>query len=242
VKNVRTVSDTKRAFYNTHTRPINSVYRRFVEELLVEMHLLVVNDDFRYDPLYALGVVSAFQQFMHNYHPDQDKAAIFDALCQAIETNPQQYQQDAQAITDLTRGKTAEEVVQWIADATAHESTDPLQAQLRTLATNPRFKYNRPFAIGIYTLLEMATPELAKDDTRLTNLLEQVSQALHLPDDKLRKDLELYRSNLEKMSQARQMVEDLLEAERKKRQKNAAPAASEETLTVDPPTPSEASQ
>jgi len=40
VNNVRTVSDTKRAFYTLHTRPINTIYRRVVEELIVEMHLL----------------------------------------------------------------------------------------------------------------------------------------------------------------------------------------------------------
>ncbi|NEQ21393.1 MAG: photosystem II biogenesis protein Psp29, partial [Microcoleus sp. SIO2G3] len=28
MNNVRTVSDTKRDFYNHHTRPINSIYRR----------------------------------------------------------------------------------------------------------------------------------------------------------------------------------------------------------------------
>ncbi|MFM6586777.1 MAG: photosystem II biogenesis protein Psp29, partial [Microcystis panniformis] len=30
---IRTVSDSKRDFYTRHTRPINSVYRRVVEEL-----------------------------------------------------------------------------------------------------------------------------------------------------------------------------------------------------------------
>jgi len=234
VKNVRTVSDTKRAFYGTHTRPINSVYRRFVEELLVEMHLLAVNEDFRYDPIYALGVVTAFQQFMQSYQPDQDKAAIFDALCQAIQTNPQQYQQDAQAITELTRGKTVEELVQWITEAASSDSSDPIQAQLRAIATNPRFKYNRLFAIGLYTLLEMADPDLVKDETRFTDLLTQLSTALNLPDGKPQKDLELYRSNLEKMSQARQMIEDLLEAERKKRQKASSPDNPEESVSTEP--------
>ncbi|HAX86545.1 MAG TPA: photosystem II biogenesis protein Psp29, partial [Cyanobacteria bacterium UBA11370] len=64
MNNVRTVSDTKRDFYNCHTRPINSIYRRVVEELMVEMHLLSVNVDFRYDPIYALGVVTSFNRFM----------------------------------------------------------------------------------------------------------------------------------------------------------------------------------
>lgn len=242
VKNVRTVSETKRAFYSTHTRPINSVYRRFVEELLVEMHLLAVNDDFRYDPIYALGVVTAFQQFMQSYQPDQDKAAIFDALCQAIQTNPQQYHQDAQTITELTRGKTVEELVGWVTEAASSDSADSIQSQLRTIATNPRFKYNRLFVIGLYTLLEMADPDLIKDETRFTDLLTQLSTALNLPEGKPQKDLELYRSNLEKITQARQMIEDLLEAERKKRQKAAAPTSVEDSVPTEPPASTEAPQ
>ncbi|MFM6220517.1 MAG: photosystem II biogenesis protein Psp29, partial [Dolichospermum sp.] len=57
MNNVRTVSDTKKTFYTLHTRPINTIYRRVVEELMVEMHLLSVNVDFSYDAIYALGVV-----------------------------------------------------------------------------------------------------------------------------------------------------------------------------------------
>ncbi len=60
MNNVRTVSETKRAFYGQHTRPINALYRRVVEELMVEMHLLLVNVEFEYDSIYALGVVSVF--------------------------------------------------------------------------------------------------------------------------------------------------------------------------------------
>lgn len=242
VKNVRTVSETKRAFYNSHTRPINSVYRRFVEELLVEMHLLSVNEDFRYDPIYALGVVTSFERFMQNYQPEKDKAAIFDALCQSVGTNPQQYQQDAQYLTELTSGKTGKEIVQWIVEAADQESDDPFQSQLRAIATHPRFKYSRIFAIGLYSLLEMSDPALVKDEARFKEYLEQLASALNLPDGKPQKDLELYRSNLEKMAQARQMVEDLLEAERRKRQQTPTPDDSEETLAADPPAPSEASQ
>ena len=72
MNNVRTVSETKRTFYSLHTRPINTIYRRVVEELMVEMHLLDVNADFKYDPIYALGVVTTFDRFMEGYKPSED--------------------------------------------------------------------------------------------------------------------------------------------------------------------------
>jgi hypothetical protein len=39
-----------------------------------------------------------------------------------------------------------------------------------------------------------------------------------LPADKITKDLELYSSNLEKMTQARQVMQDILAADKKKRE------------------------
>ena len=82
MNNVRTVSDTKRAFYGQHTRPINAIYRRVVEELMVEMHLLLVNADFNYDSIYALGVVNTFDRFMKGYEPESDRTSIYTAIIQ----------------------------------------------------------------------------------------------------------------------------------------------------------------
>ncbi|MER3587246.1 MAG: photosystem II biogenesis protein Psp29, partial [Mastigocladus sp. ERB_26_1] len=77
MNNVRTVSDTKRTFHSLHTRPINTIYRRVVEELMVEMHLLAVNVDFSYNPIFALGVVTSFDRFMQGYQPESDRESIF---------------------------------------------------------------------------------------------------------------------------------------------------------------------
>lgn len=217
VKNVRTVSDTKRAFYNGHTRPINSIFRRVVEELMVEMHLLEVNEDFHYDPIYALGVVTSFERFMQGYQPEKDKASIFTSLCQAQGGDPQKYQQDAQELVDLASPMSADQLIDWITQSASHDSSEKLPAQIRAIATNSKFKYSRLFAIGLFTLLELVDPELVKDEPKCTQALQQISTALNLPEGKAQKDLELYRSNLEKMAQARKMLQDILETDRKKR-------------------------
>jgi photosystem II biogenesis protein Psp29 len=95
---VRTVSDAKRDFYAHHTRPINSIYRRVVDELLVEMHLLSVNVDFAYDPVYALGVVTTFDRFMENYTPKPTWGLFLMPLCKPVGGSPEQYRQDAEAV------------------------------------------------------------------------------------------------------------------------------------------------
>lgn len=234
VNNVRTVSETKRAFYNTHTRPINSIYRRVVEELMVEMHLLTVNADFHYDPFYALGVFTSFHRFMQAYRPEQDIASIFDGLCIALQDDPQRYRHDAKRLEALASLASGQQVVAWLEQSESIADFTNLQDQLRAIAGNPNFKYSRLFGIGLFTLVESADAELVKDETQRVDAFKRICAALNLSEDKLQKDLELYRSNLEKMAQARIVMEDVLKAERKKREdRERDKAAASQSATTD---------
>ncbi|MGD1908838.1 MAG: photosystem II biogenesis protein Psp29 [Leptolyngbyaceae cyanobacterium] len=219
MSNVPTVSDTKRAFYSHHTRPISSVYRRVIEELLVEMHLLRVNEDFSYDPIYALGIVTTFDRFMDGYRPEGDKEAIFKALCQAVGSTAEQYRQDAQQLSGSLDGVSLDSLKTTIADPATGDSA--LQGTFKALADQDRFKYSRAFGIGLYTLLEAVDAEVTKEKEALTEFIQATADALSISFDKLQKDLELYRSNLDKMAQAKIMMADILAADRKKREERA---------------------
>lgn len=218
---VRTVSDTKRDFYTYHTRPINSIYRRVVEELMVEMHLLSVNVDFNYDPIYGLGVVTCFDRFMQSYQPGNDKESIFNALCQAVGGEAQQYQEDAQRLKTSVESMSGQDLISWFSSPTSENGTGDLATTIAAIAQNSQFKYSRLFAIGLFSLLEQADSELAQDQKQLEEVLNKISSGLNLPSEKLQKDLELYRSNLEKMAQARVVIEDAIQADRKKREERA---------------------
>lgn len=221
MNNVRTVSDTKRDFYNHHTRPVNSIYRRIVEELMVEMHLLSVNVDFHYDPIFALGVVTSFNRFMQGYRPERDKESIFDALCQAVGNEPQQYKHETDQLLTMAEHLSGKDLIAWFSAPTPIDAAGNIHNTVEGIADNPKFKYSRLFAIGLYTLLEQADSELVQNEKQRNDALKQLAHALHLPDEKLQKDLELYRSNLEKMAQAQIVMEDAIKAERKKREQRA---------------------
>ncbi|BAB72604.1 photosystem II biogenesis protein Psp29 [Anabaena sp. FACHB-709] len=222
---LRTVSDTKRTFYALHTRPINTIYRRVVEELMVEMHLLSVNVDFSYNPIYALGVVTTFDRFMEGYQPERDKESIFSAICQAVEQEPQRYRQDAERLQAVAQSLPVNDLVAWLSQANHLQQDADLQAQLQAIANNSNFKYSRLFAIGLFTLLEQSNPDLVKDEKQRTEALKSIAAGLHLSDDKFSKDLELYRSNLDKMTQALAVMADMLTADRKKREQRQQQAS-----------------
>ncbi|GCL41937.1 Thf1-like protein [Dolichospermum planctonicum] len=217
VNNVRTVSDTKKTFYHLHTRPINTIYRRVVEELMVEMHLLSVNVDFSYDGIYALGVVTTFDRFMAGYQPEQDQESIFQAICHAVEQDPHRYRQDASRLQALAANVPVQDLIAGLSQATLLNQDADLQRQLEAIAANSNFKYSRLFAIGLFALLAESAPAFVKDDTQRTEALKTIAKGLHLSEDKLIKDLELYSSNLEKMAQALIVMADILSADRKKR-------------------------
>ncbi|WP_234488537.1 photosystem II biogenesis protein Psp29 [Oxynema sp. CENA135] len=241
VNNVRTVSDTKRAFYSTHTRPINSIYRRVVEELMVEMHLLSVNTDFHYDPIYALGVVTSFDRFMQGYRPERDREGIFNALCHSIEADPQQYRSDAQRILDSTRELSDTEILGVLKRSEGNDRTQELQQLLSEISSNPKFKYSRLFGIGLFTLLEQTQANALKDAKQREELFSAIAAALSLPEEKIKKDVELYQSNLEKMTQARSVMEDIIAADRKKREQRAQQQKQKDAVATPPSSSDEGS-
>lgn len=230
---VRTVSDTKRDFYTYHTRPINSIFRRVVEELLVEMHLLSVNADFRYDPFYALGVVTSFERFMQGYRPEADKDSIFQSMCQAVGDTAEHYKQDSIALLELAKRCSGTQLIDCFRQDVPPEGAQELWEKIEAIAKNKNFKYSRLFAIGIYTFLGESEPQLLEDSEKRDEMLTTVTTGLNLPAEKMQKDLDLYRSNLEKMNQVLAVLEDALLAERKRREKEEAEAQAKVAASIE---------
>lgn len=237
MNNLSTVSDTKRKFYSYHTRPIESIYRRVVEELMVEMHLLGTNVDFAYDPIYALGVVSSFDRFMGSYRSERDKNSIFEALCRSIDSDPQTYRSDAANMQEFARSMQGQDIVAWLAHPTNEGVGAQLASTLSAIASKPKFKYSRLFGVGIFTIVEQAAPDLLKDEKKRHAAVEQICTALHLPTDKMQKDLDAYRSNLDKLVQMEAVMADMAEAERKKREKREQDKMAAAANTTAPESP-----
>lgn len=242
MNNVRTVSDTKRAFYSQHTRPINAIYRRVVEELMVEAHLLLVNADFNYDSIYALGVVSTYDRFMQGYEPAGDRDNIYRAILQANEADPDQYRRDAEELLGVAKSLPSIDAFKSVLNEAKTESgSDTLKANLHKAISNPKFKYSRLFAIGLYNVIEAIDADMLNDKDKRDALMTEVATTISLNEDLLRKDIDLYRGNLEKMAQAQEVMKDMIEAEKKKKAKREedkkkraeAKAAAEKTETTE---------
>ena len=230
---MKTVSDSKRAFYAAYPRPINSIYRRVIEELLVEMHLLSVNADFKSDPIYYLGIVTSFERLMQGYEPEKDKEKIFNALCTSTDADPETYKSQAGTLLSLAKDKSTSELIEWLNNPESSDDTSYIVEPIKAISNNDNFKYSRPFAIGIYTLLEESDRELVKDKEKLEATTDTITKNFGISGEKMKKDLDLYRGNLEKMDQLLKVIEDVLEASRKQRQKRQEKQSSDENKTTE---------
>ncbi|KAL0399996.1 UNVERIFIED_CONTAM: protein THYLAKOID FORMATION1, chloroplastic [Sesamum radiatum] len=86
-----TVSETKSNFLKAYKRPIPSIYNTVLQELIVQQHLMRYKRSYQYDPVFALGFVTVYDQLMEGYPSDEDREAIFKAYIEALNEDPAQY-------------------------------------------------------------------------------------------------------------------------------------------------------
>ncbi|MEB3261887.1 MAG: photosystem II biogenesis protein Psp29, partial [Cyanobacteriota bacterium] len=87
----------------------------------------------------------------------------------------------------------------------------------------PDFHYSRLMAVGLLSLLEQALGADGMDPGTLRTYAHDLGAAMGLLQERLDKDLSLYASNLEKMAQAVELMEETVAAERRKRERRTEP-------------------
>ncbi len=232
-----TVADSKRAFHSAYPHVISPLYRRMVDELLVELHLLSRQQGFRADPLFATGLVQVFDSFSKGYRPEGQRESLFQALCASSGFDAAGLRQQQQHTLQALGQHSVEEVRQWI-ERQGDGAPAPLAEALASIRRED-FHYSRLMAVGLLTLLEQAQGADGLDPQKLREDAQEIGASMGLLRERLDKDLSLYAGNLEKMAQAVVMMEETVAAERRRRERQAmADQAGESTeVSVEPATP-----
>ncbi len=212
-----TVSDSKRAFHAAFPHVISPLYRRMVDELLVELHLLSRQKGFRIDPLFAVGLVQVFDGFARGYRPDQHREALLEALCSASGFQADQLRSLRDGAVAAMAEVGVETVQAWI-ERQGEGAPEPLARALAEIR-RPDFHYSRLMAVGLLSLLEQARGADAMDPQELRRYAHELGEAMGLMKDRLDKDLNLYATNLEKMAQAVELMEETVAADRRRRER-----------------------
>ncbi|CAA6672022.1 unnamed protein product [Spirodela intermedia] len=217
-----TVSDTKMNFLKAYKRPIPSVYNTVLQELLVQQHLMRYKRTYQYDAVFALGFVTVYDQLMDGYPYSDDRDAIFKAYIEALKEDPELYRSDSQKLEQWARAQNASSLVDFPSREGDVEGI--LKDIAQRVASKGNFNYSRFFAIGLFRLLELAN---APEPT----VLEKLCAALNIEKRSVDRDLDVYRNLLSKLVQAKELLREYVEREKKKREERAGSQKANEAVT-----------
>jgi len=213
---VPTVADTKGKFIQTYRKPIPSIYSNVIQEILVQQHLMRYNSTYKYDPIFALGFVTVYDQLMDGYPNDADRDAIFKAYIAALNEDPELYRKDAKKLEEWAAAQSGGGIAEF------SSKDGEVETALKDIAERAggtgTFHYSRFFAIGLFRLLECAN---ASDPA----VLETLSKALNVSKRSVDRDLDVYRNLLSKLAQGKELIKEYVDREKKKAAEREASAA-----------------
>ncbi|GLT29782.1 hypothetical protein SLA2020_046270 [Shorea laevis] len=193
-----------------------------LQELIVQQHLMRYMRSYHYDPVFALGFVTVYDQLMEGYPSDEDQDAIFQAYIKALKEEPEQYRIDAQKFEEWARAQTASSLVEF--PTREGEVEGILKDIAERAGSKGSFSYCRFFAVGLFRILELAN---ATEPT----VLEKLCATLNIDKKSVDRDLDVYRNLLSKLVQAKELLKEYVDREKKKREERAESQKANETIT-----------
>ena len=218
-----TVADSKRAFHRAFPFVIAPLYRRMVDELLVELHLLSHQKGFRAEGLFAVGLIQVFESFSKGYRPEEQRQPLFEALCGSSGFSAANFENERQSMVAAVGHHSLEELSGWLTSGGVGAPA-PIADALNAVK-QADFHYSRLAAVGLLTLLQQAAGADALEPAALRQSAHEIGEAMGLLKSRLDKDLSLYASNVEKMAQAVELMEETVAADRRRRERQQEAAA-----------------
>ena len=187
-----TISDSKSEFHKEFPFVIPPIYRKLADELLVELHLLSHQKNFKQNSIFAIGLKELFNKLSSGYKPSDHINKLFNAICNCNGFNPAE-------INSLSEELISK--VNKIEKGNLNEYLMKLKDDIKE-----KNYYSRISAIGIYKLVsELAYCKDLKED-ELNNEICTISELIGYQQSRVTKDISLYKSNIEKMRQALEII------------------------------------
>ena len=202
LKEKLTVSDSKKLFHEKFPYVIPGLYKRIVDEMLVELNLLNHQNEFTQDYLFCVGLTETFKELMKGYQPEKHLDLLFDSLCSSTNFEAKEINEISQKSQKEFKNKTSNDI-------------------LKLLIEKNNFKLypSRILNLGTYILISNAQDLKEKDESETNKMISDIFEKLNLSVNKAEKDIGIYKSSISKMEQAKELIEELRTKEKKKEQK-----------------------
>ena len=197
-----TVSDSKTLFHEQFPYVIPSLYKRIVDEMLVELNLLNHQNEFTQDIYFCVGLTETFNELTNGYEPKEHLTKLFNALCISTDFIPDDIKEKSSKALKQHEGKDTKEIFDLIIKNNSTKNY-----------------YSRIFILGIYKILSLANDFKDEEDISKIKILSDISSKLELPLTRAEKDIGMYKSNIKKFEAAKELLRETILNEREKRKK-----------------------
>jgi len=194
-----TVSDSKKLFHEQFPYVISGLYKRIVDEMLVELNLLNHQNEFKQDELFCLGLTETFKELTSGYKPEKHLDLLFESLCSATNFIAEEIKEISKKTKKEFKEKTSRDILKLLVDK-----------------SNSKLYPSRVLNLGIYILISNSTDFKEKNESEVNKIISDFFEKLSLSPDKAEKDIGIYKSSILKLKQARELIEELRIKDKKK--------------------------
>ena len=199
LKEKLTVSDSKKLFYEQFPYVIQGLYKRIVDEMLVELNLLNHQNEFRQDYLFCIGLTETFQELMKGYTPEKHLDLLFESLCSSTNFDPKEIKEISQESQQEFKDKSYEDTLNLLKEK-----------------NNSKHYPSRILNLGMYIIISKSQDLKGKNESETNKLISDAFEKLNLSISKAEKDIGIYKSSISKMAQAKELIEELRIKDKKK--------------------------
>ena len=202
LKEKLTVSDSKKLFHEQFPYVIPGLYKRIVDEMLVELNLLNHQNEFTQDNLFCVGLTETFKELMKGYKPEKHLELLFESLCSSTNFEAKEIKEISQKSLKEFSNKPSKDILKLLKEK-----------------SNSKLYPSRILNLGVYLLIANSQNYKEKKETETNKMISDIFEKLNLSPYKAEKDIGIYKSGISKMEQAKELIEELKMKDKKKVQK-----------------------
>ena len=199
LKEKLTVSDSKKLFHEQFPYVIPGLYKRIVDEMLVELNLLNHQNEFTKDLLFCIGLTETFKELMKGYKPEKHLDLLFESLCSSTNFEAGEIKKISQKSKDEFKDKSSKEILNLIKEK-----------------ISPKPYPSRILNLGIYILFANSKNFKEQNESEINKMTSDIFEQLGLSHSKAEKDIGLYKASISKLEQAKELIEELKIKDKKK--------------------------
>ena len=196
-----TVSDSKTLFHDKFPYVIPGLYKRIVDEMLVELNLLNHQSEFTLDSYFCVGLTEIFNELTQGYEPQEHLKNLFSALCRSTNFKNDEIIEISKTTINDHKDKSLEEIFDLIIEKSSKKPY-----------------YSRILMLGIYKIISKANNFTDNEDITKIKIISELTEKLGLPINRAEKDISIYKNSIKRITQARDLLKETVLADRKKRE------------------------